>query len=91
MEFQRHSKWAREKAGLRQTQEKLEQDVKCQIAYEVKEGEFLVSEKSPFPSGEFILIPLETPERYDFFTIFAKDFKKRIVAVLSCYPWRLES
>ena len=89
IEFQRHSNWAEQEAGLNQTKEELQGDVKFQIACEVQEGKFLLSKDSPFPFGEFILIPLEVSERYDFFTIFAKDFKKRIVSVLSSYPWRL--
>ena len=89
IEFQRHSNWAKKEAGLNQTEEELRRDVRFQIACEVEEGNFLLSKKSPFPSGEFLLIPLEVPERYDFFTVFAKDFKQRIVSVLVSYPWRM--
>lgn len=88
VELERHSKWAREEAGLDQTDKELEQDVKFQIACEVEEGKLLMSKDSPFENGQFVLIPLEFPERYDFFRIFAKDFRNRIVSVVSCYPWR---
>ena len=90
LELQRWSRWAREEAGLNQTAEELERDVKYQIACEVNEGNFLMGEESSFVSGDFIIILLEVPERFDNFTIFAPDFKKRIVSVLSCYPWRLK-
>ena len=90
IEIERHSEWARKQARPQQTDEGLKNDVKFQIACEVNEGEFLSDSKtSPF-GGEFILIPLEVAERYDFFIVFAKDFKRRIVAVLSTYPWRLK-
>lgn len=90
LEFQRWSKWTEEEAELNQSDKELERDVKYQIACEVNEGKFLMGNESPFDSGEFILIPLEVPERFDNFTIFAPDLKKRIVSVLSCYPWRLK-
>ena len=89
IEFERHSKWAKEKAGLKQEEEELKNDVKFQIACEIEEGKLLTSKKFPF-QGEFILIPLESPERYDFFKVLSKDFKKRIISVLSYYPWRIK-
>jgi len=89
IEFRRWQNWSKEEAELSQTDEELERDTKYQIACEVNEGRFLISEKSPFNSGDFIIIPLEMPERFDNFTIFAPDIKKRIVSVLSYYPWRM--
>lgn len=89
LELERHSKWAREEAGLMQSNEELEDDVKFQISCEIEEGRFLLSEESPLSNGNFILIPLESSERYDFFTTISKDFKKRIVTALSFYPWRI--
>lgn len=89
IELQRWRNWAKEEAELNQTNEELERDTRYQIACEVNEGRFLMSEKSPFSSGDFSIIPLEMPERFDNFTIFAPEIKKRIVSVLSCYPWRL--
>ena len=88
LEIQRHSTWVREEAKLDQSNQKLKEDAYFQIACEAEEGKFLNSDESPF--GQFILMPLETPERYDFFTINVPDFKKRIVTVLSLYPWRLK-
>ncbi|MCH7605247.1 hypothetical protein IID24_04650 [Patescibacteria group bacterium] len=87
MELKRHTLWTREEAGLSQSEEKIKQDVFFQIACEAEEGRLLGEEDSPF--GEFILIPLETPERYDFFEYGCPGFKKRIATVLSFYPWRL--
>ena len=89
IELQRWRNWAKEEAELNQTNEELERDTRYQIACEVNEGRFLMSEKSPFNFGDFIIIPLEIPERFDNFTIFAPEIKKRIISVLSCYPWRL--
>jgi len=90
IELERHSKWAKEEAGLKQGDEELKQDVRFQIACEIEEGRFLINEQLFSKSKEFILIPLEVPERYDFFTVLANDFKERIVSVLSCYPWRVK-
>ena len=84
-EVERHSAWARDEAGLKQSNEELKRDVYFQIACEAEEGALLET-KPPF--GEFILMPLETPERYDFFTLRAPDFKRRIIAALPPYPWR---
>lgn len=88
LEMRWNSEWAREETTLNQSREELRRDVIFQIACEAEEGRFLGEKKSPF--GEFILIPLEVPEQYDFFAILAKDFKKRIVAALPPYPWRLK-
>ena len=87
LEIERHSSWARGEAGLTQSDDELRRDVYFQIACEAEEGRYLMN-GAPF--GECILVPLETPERYDFFTLLAPDFKKRIVAVLPPYPWRLK-
>ncbi|KKU90167.1 MAG: hypothetical protein UY20_C0001G0018 [Candidatus Yanofskybacteria bacterium GW2011_GWA1_48_10] len=89
LELARHSAWAREEAGLIQTDSELERDVRFQIACEVEEGRFLVSSESPFPNGKFILVPLEVPERYIFFSVMAPDFQKRITPILKSYPWRV--
>ena len=88
LEVKRHSSWAREEAGLVQTDEELRRDVCLQIACEAEEGRLLDGDDAPL--GEFILIPLEVPERYDFFTLLAPGFKRRIAAVLPPYPWRLK-
>jgi hypothetical protein len=87
LEVQRHSSWAREEAGLDQSDAELRRDVYFQIACEAEEGRYLVSDA---PFGECLLVPLETAERYDFFTLLVPDFKKRIVAALPPYPWRLK-
>jgi hypothetical protein len=87
LEIQRHSAWAREEAGLNQSDDELRRDVYFQIACEAEEGRYLAADA---PFGECILVPLESPERYDFFTLLAPDFKQRIVAALPPYPWRLK-
>ncbi|MDP2599100.1 MAG: hypothetical protein Q8P49_04710 [Candidatus Liptonbacteria bacterium] len=87
IEIRRHSSWAREEAGLKQSDEELKKDAYFQIACEAEEARILCDGRSPF--GQFVLIPLEVPERYDFFLLGDQDFKKRIVPVLSPYPWRL--
>ena len=86
LEIRRHSAWAREEAGLTQSDDELRRDVYFQIACEAEEGRYLMN-TAPFE--ECILVPLETPERYDFFTLLAPDLKQRIAAVLPPYPWRL--
>lgn len=87
IELQRWLKWAEEEADLEQPTEELKKDVKYQIACEAQEGVFIMS--PDFPLGrDFIVVPLEAPERFDNFTILNCDLKKRIVSVLSLYPWR---
>ncbi|MEK9173551.1 MAG: hypothetical protein AAB594_03215 [Patescibacteria group bacterium] len=88
-EIERHSKWAREEAGIIQTDSELETDVCFQIACEAEEGKILGGSNPVL--GDILLAPLEYPERYDFFTLLCPDFKKRIVAVLLPYPWRIDS
>jgi hypothetical protein len=83
-----HSTWARKDAGLAQSDEEIYRDACFKIACEAEEGRYLSSTESPFSSC--ILVPLEAPERYDCFTLLAPDLKKRIVAVLPLYPWRVK-
>lgn len=90
IELDRHSNWARKEAGLIQTDAELKSDVIFQIACEAEEGRLLTKEESFFLGGNFILVPLEVPERYVFFKILAPDFQKRIAPVLKPYPWRTE-
>lgn len=70
------------------SEEELICEAKRRIAFESEEARYLVGPESPFSNGDFILIPLEKPERYVFFDIFAKGFKKRITSVTKLYPWR---
>lgn len=90
IELQRWKEWAKEEAEIDETEEQIEKDAVWQIACEAKEGQFLMGNGSPFANDGFIIIPLESPERLDNFAIIAKDFKKRIVSVLSPYPWRMK-
>ena len=85
LEMDRHIGWEAE-AGLIQGEFTRRQDVKHQIACEAEEGRILKHEK---PFGDFILVPVERSERYNFFTILAPDFRRRIVAILPTNPWRL--
>ncbi len=73
------------------TEDELRKEVQFKIVCEAEEGRFMFSNNSPFPDGQFILIPLEFPERYVFFSTLAPDFKTRIVSILKPYPWRLDS
>lgn len=82
--------WMKDETNLVRSPEEIRQDVLVQIAYEAAEGRFLSSSACPF-GPEFILVPLEAPEQYDFFSVFVPDFKKRIAAVLPPYPWRSKS
>lgn len=88
-ELERWLAWNQEQSGLEQAEEELKRDVTEQIAFEAEEGRLLTSADSPLGTSEFLLIPLEHPERFDNFTILAPDFKVRIVPILPCYPWRL--
>lgn len=89
-ELQRWQEWAKDEAGINVTEEQLKNDAIWQIACEAEEGQFLMGNKSPFAGDDFMLAPLESPERLDNFSILAKDLKKRIVAVLTPYPWRMK-
>lgn len=73
------------------TEDELKKEVQFKIACEAEEGKFLFSNNSPFPNGQFILIPLEFPERYVFFSTLAPDFKKRVASILKPYPWRIDA
>lgn len=88
--FDQHAAWARNEAGLQQTDEELWRDVEFQIACEAEEGRVLCNPKeSPFENGEFILVPLEVAERYNpTFLLLDPDFEKRIASILKPYPWR---
>jgi len=85
-EMDRHISWEAE-AGLIQNELARKQDVRYQIACEAEEGRVLLDREGPF--GDFILVPVERAERYDFFRILVPEFKRRIVAVLPTNPWRL--
>ena len=71
------------------TEEGFCEETRFKIACEAEEGRFLLSEESPFPNGDFILLPLESPEQYTLFNILAPGFSKRIAAVIPPYPWRI--
>ncbi|MBI2635606.1 MAG: hypothetical protein HYW79_03660 [Parcubacteria group bacterium] len=73
------------------TEEELRIEAQYKIACEAEEGRFLFSSDAPLSNGQFILIPLEFPERYVFFSTLVPDFKKRIMSVLKPYPWRLDA
>ena len=73
------------------TEEDLRRESRYKIACEAEEGRFLFSPDSPFPCGQFIMVPLEFPERYIFFAVLAPEFKKRIAAIVKSYPWRMDA
>jgi hypothetical protein len=85
LDIERHRPWVKE-VGLKQTETELERDVCFKIACEVREGCMLIDPEWYF--GECIIVPLESPERYDFFGIKALGIKDRVAAVLQPYPWR---
>ncbi len=90
LELERQSRWANDEAGLNQGSEEVRRDVFYQIACEAEEGRWLTSQESMIDSsGQFLLIPFEAPERYDFFKILVPDFKKRIMSIAHLYPWRV--
>ncbi|MFH1151895.1 MAG: hypothetical protein V1788_02105 [Nanoarchaeota archaeon] len=73
------------------TETELREEEKFKIACEVEEGRFMMSSESPFNQSDFILIPLEFPERYVFFETLASGFQKRIVSIIKLYPWRMDA
>lgn len=73
------------------TEKELKREAQYKIACEAEEGRFLFSPDSPFPCGQFILVPLEFPERYIFFATLAPEFKKRIASIVKSYPWRMDA
>jgi len=87
----RHSSWVKDKAKMVQTDYQIEKDVALEIACEAEEGRFLLSNESPFPNGQFILMPFETAERYAFFKTLEPNFQERIVSVLKPNPWRMDA
>jgi len=82
--------WSRDEAGLNKTQDELQRDIMLEAACDAREAKLLSGENSPFEKEDFIILPLEAAERFDSFTIFVNDFKKRIVSVLTPYPWRIK-
>lgn len=83
------TQWSRDEAGVEKTRDELTQDIILEAACEAEEARTLSGKDSPFGGEDFIILPLETAERFDNFTIFEKDFKKRVVSVLTQYPWRV--
>ena len=77
--------------GWQKTDEELGQYIRYGSACEASEAKLLSADNPLFGREDFILIPLESAERYDSFTIFVPDFKKRIATVLTPYPWRTNS
>ncbi len=71
------------------SEDDLRAEAKTRIAFESEEARFLTGLNSPFTDGEFILIPLEKPERYVFFDLLSPNFAKRITSVVKLYPWRM--
>lgn len=88
-EFLWTKRWLENETGLRWKETSVRRDIIYQIACEAEEGRFLAGSESPF-GQDFLLVPLEVPEQYDFFSIFAPEFKQRIVSVLPLYPWRIK-
>lgn len=86
IDIERHRPWVIE-SGLQQTEKELERDVRFKIACEVREGFMIIDPEWYF--GECIIIPLETPERYDFFGLKAPRIKQQVVSALPPYPWRI--
>jgi len=89
IDFIKHRQWAVD-AELGQTEDETRKDLKFKIACEVEEGRLLMSDdESPLGSSSLLYIPLEDPERVDVFSMFAPEFRTRIVTVLTPCPWRL--
>lgn len=61
----------------------IEADLKASIAVKAREGQWLVE-----TFGDFILVPVEYPERYVFHELLMPDLTERICPILTPYPWR---
>lgn len=81
--------WAEQEAGLDKTPDDLKEDIILEAALEAQEALTLLGEDALFGKEDFVIFPLETAERYDNFNILVKDFKKRVVSVMTPYPWRV--
>ena len=91
IDFQNLLTRVRKYPDFKKTEEELRRESIYKIACEAEEGRFLFSPDSPFPCGQFIMIPMEFPERYIFFSALVPEFKKRIVSVVKLYPWRMDA
>lgn len=72
------------------SEDELKAESEMRIAFESEEARFLAGTQSPFTDGQFILIPLEKPERYVFFDLLTPGFTRRVASVVKLYPWRLQ-
>ncbi|MFH1456922.1 MAG: hypothetical protein ABIF17_02275 [Patescibacteria group bacterium] len=71
--------------GYQISEDRIRKDTISKIAGMAEEGRILCEDI--FPEG-FLLVPIENPERYDFFSLLIKSFKDRLVPVVRRYPWR---
>lgn len=58
-------------------------DLRRSIAVKAQEGQWLVE-----TFGDFLLLPVEYPERYVFHELLAPGLMQRICPTLTPYPWR---
>ncbi|MFA5838593.1 MAG: hypothetical protein WC849_01470 [Candidatus Paceibacterota bacterium] len=84
-------KRVKEYKDFSKTEDDLKRETKFKISCEAEEGRFMLSQESPFSNGNFILVPLEFPERYVFFEILAPNFQKRLASIIKPYPWRMDA
>jgi len=88
-ELERWKKWIHEER-IDISSEKLIKETTYQVACEANEGLFLMENNNPLcDAGQFLFLILGRAERYNFFSTLSPEFRKRIVAVLKPYPWRL--
>jgi hypothetical protein len=90
LELAKMTRRAEAYSGVQKTREELRQDTRIKIACEAEEGRFLLSKESPINDGEFIIAPLESAERVEFFSLLSPKFFERVAAVLRPYPWRMD-
>ncbi len=81
-------KWQEQETAMHLSDEEISREVIFQAACEAEEGRFMLSKD--FPLGECALVPLEVPEQFCFFGLFAPGFQDRIAAILPPYPWRVK-
>ncbi|MBP9822350.1 MAG: hypothetical protein KBC81_02840 [Candidatus Pacebacteria bacterium] len=83
--------WAQKESDWRKTKDELGENIKYATACEIAEAKLLTFQNPLFGKEDWLLIPLDDAEAYDSFAIPVKDFKRRIVSVLSLCPWRMNS
>jgi hypothetical protein len=72
-----------EKRGFKIDEEAIREELRLSVAVKAAEGKSMVEE-----FGDFLLVPVEFAERYDFHNILVPGFTGRLLPIIKPYPWR---